>query len=125
METKTALVGADCRVELNSVTTVNLNFAIVINPRNSEINKSFRFNYSVDKTGFFKFGMFGNNRFQRFQHLGNRLMKFRLVWIAFFNGLHYFQKILIFDTHFLLLQIIKHAIIIALSTFCVNSFCKL
>ena len=42
METKSALVGADCAVELNAVTLVYPYLAAVVNPGNPEHYYSFR-----------------------------------------------------------------------------------
>lgn len=38
METETALVGAEGRVELNAIPTVDLELALVVLPRNTELN---------------------------------------------------------------------------------------
>ena len=58
MEPKTALVRTDCRIKLNSETSVYLNVAVVVNPRNSELNEPFRFNKSVDYSGLYNIRSF-------------------------------------------------------------------
>ena len=43
METQTALIGAECGVELYAVAAINLDFAVIVYPGNSEKNLAFRF----------------------------------------------------------------------------------
>ena len=66
METDTALVRTDCRVKLNTVTAINLNVAVVVNPRNSELNKSFGLNHSLNNAPFFESVVLFYNGFERF-----------------------------------------------------------
>ena len=66
METDTALVRTDCRVKLNTVTAVNLNVAVVVNPRNSELYESFGLNHSFNDAPFFQTVVLFYNGFKRF-----------------------------------------------------------
>ena len=52
MQTQAALVRTDCGVELNAVTTVDLYVAVVVNPRNSELDESFRLGDTADDVQF-------------------------------------------------------------------------
>ena len=62
MKSQTALIRTDCAVELNTKAAVNLNIAVIVNPRNSESYNSFRFNQSFNKTCLFVLGMSLYNR---------------------------------------------------------------
>ena len=65
MEAKTALVRSDCGVELYAVTSVNLYFAVVINPRYAEHNNALRLNKTLDNCVLFIFRMFLNDGLER------------------------------------------------------------
>src|SRR5699024_1869398 len=54
MQTQAALVRTDCGVELNAVTTVDLYIAVVVNPRNSELDESLRLGDPADNIEFFQ-----------------------------------------------------------------------
>jgi hypothetical protein len=48
VEPKSSLVRSDSTIELNSKTTVDVFLTVIINPRNSEMNETLRFNNSLD-----------------------------------------------------------------------------
>ena len=65
METQTTLVGANSGVELNSVTTVDLNLAAVVNPGNPEYNEALRLNNALENTVGLYSGISVDQRFKR------------------------------------------------------------
>ena len=82
MEPKTALVRTDCRIKLNSETSVYLNVAVVVNPRNSELNEPFRFNKSVDYSGLYNIRSFFYNRLEAFKYFLYCLKKFFFTLVS-------------------------------------------
>ena len=68
MEAQTALVRADGTVELNSVAKVDMDFALVVNPRNTERDNALRLNETLDKFCFFKLRVLVVNVLDRKQH---------------------------------------------------------
>ena len=54
---KRALVRSDCRVELNAVTSVELDIAIVVDPRNTESKHALRLGHSLDQAFTLELGM--------------------------------------------------------------------
>ena len=75
METDAALVGSDCAVELNAVTLVYMNLAVVVNPRNAEHNGTLGLDKSFEQGALLIFGMSLHNGGQRFENLGSCLVK--------------------------------------------------
>ena len=94
MQTKTALVGTDCAVELNSVTCVDVYLTVIVDPRNTELDLSF----GIDKS--FKESLSAelllvlfDNRSERFKNLLDCLMEFILHRILVDNLLDYFINV--------------------------------
>ena len=83
MEAKAALVGADRGVVLNTETAVHVHFAAVVNPGNTEFNDTLGLNKTLDQCGLFPFGMFVDDKFQRFKDFTDCLQKFRFMGVAF------------------------------------------
>ena len=81
MEAKASLIWANCAIELDSETSVDLDLAISILPRNPELNYTLRFSYSFKNRELLILWIFLYCRFQRFQYLENCLMKDLLMWI--------------------------------------------
>ena len=86
VETKSAFVRTDSRVELNTVTTVYLNLSITVNPRNTEANHAFWLSNASQNIFFDVFWMFFKYRFQSAKELFNSLKEFRFMAVASFYG---------------------------------------
>ncbi len=79
METETSFVGANGAVELYAVSQVGLNFALVVNPCNTESENTVGFNHTFYDFGFLKLGVLVVNLFYRFQHFVYSLKEFLLA----------------------------------------------
>ena len=90
METKSAFIRSDGIVELNPVTAVHMNFAIVINPAELECEDTVRFNDPVDDVGSFKLRIFIVNLFNRFQNFANCLKILNFTRVFFLQVIHDF-----------------------------------
>ena len=94
MKSQTALVRADCGVELNTVCAVNMHLTVIVNPRNTETENSFRLNKSFKKREFSVFFLvcldYGT---KRIKHFADRLKKFRLIAVSLLQKFHYFINI--------------------------------
>ena len=97
MQTQTALVRADCGVELATEAAVYLNLAVVVYPRNTELDHTLRLNDTID----YAVGLVGrilcNNRLQRHQHFADCLQEFRLIAVALYNTVIYLLKICVLE----------------------------
>ena len=100
MKSDTALVWSYSRVELNSETSVYLYLAVVIYPRNTENDLSFRLNYSVDYTCLNKVRPLFYNRNEAFQYLIYCLEEFLFAGISLLNLLINAFKIRIVQSHY-------------------------
>ena len=82
MESQTSLIRSDRTVELYTETVIYLNLPLIIYPRNTELDNSFRNGQSLQQSIFFIcfFIRFDDNA-ERFQYLFYCLMKFRLCGI--------------------------------------------
>ena len=100
MEAQTALVGSDGAVELNAEAAVYSDVALVVNPRNAELDDSFRLDDAFEDAHLDIFGMLFDDRLEGFENLCHCLMKFRLIWIALFDCFHEICEILILKSHF-------------------------
>ena len=99
VKTQAAFVRADCRIKLYAEAAINLNFAAVIHPWNTELYKALRLHDSVDHTFFDQVGALFYDRLKGFQNFLNCLDKLGLIAIAFLNGFHHAGKICIFKCH--------------------------
>ena len=97
MESDTALVRSDSAVELNSVTTVNLNSAVIVDPSNSEHDLTLRLYDSLKNLLLDKLRVYRKCRCDRVKEFIYCLVKFRLVSIPCHNLLHETIKILILN----------------------------
>ena len=86
MQTQTALVGADCGVELNAEAAVYANLALVVNPRNTELKHALRLNDALHDAVLLKLRASLYDRLQAFENFVNRLLKLRLVRVALFDS---------------------------------------
>ena len=57
VEAQAALVGADCRVELNAVTAVDLHLARIVDPRHAEHDDALGLDEALEKGGLLVLGM--------------------------------------------------------------------
>ena len=85
VKSDTALVRTDCRVELYSETTVYLYLAVVVNPRNTENDLSFRLNESVKNACLNEIGSLVDNGLEGLNNLCNSLNEFGLTLITLLN----------------------------------------
>ena len=78
-------VRSDCRVKLATEAAVYLNLAVVVYPRNTELDHTLRLNDTID----YAVGLVGrilcNNRLQRHQHFADCLQEFRLIAVALYT----------------------------------------
>ena len=88
MKSQTAFVRSDCAVHLDTETSVDLNFAFVINPRNSENDYSFRLNHSFKDFAFFVLRILVDEVHQGFYNFFYSLMKFAFTGVLCDNFRH-------------------------------------
>ena len=92
MEAKTALVGADGGIVLDTVAAVDLNIAVVVHPGNTELNHTLRLYKALKKRSLFPFRMLVDDQFERLKDFSDGLKKFRFVSIALLNvGINFLQ----------------------------------
>ena len=104
MQSEAALIGADSRVELHSVTGVYMGIAVVVEPRNTEFDLSFGVyetlkNCVTSELCFIRI----NNGANGIEHFSHRLVEFRLVGIFNSHLFDYFinirHEIFLLDLH--------------------------
>src|SRR6056297_487873 len=96
VKTKTALVRTYCRVHLNAVTTVYMNFSVVVYPRHPKRNKSFWLYHSEkDILTVINF-IFCDIRDYRFGNFLHRLYEF---WFVTVTGPDLIHKLIYFCFH--------------------------
>ena len=94
METKTALVRSDRTVELYTISFIYLNNTVVINPRNTEGDNSFRLNKALQKGNTAVFLLiFVDYYFKRIKNFLYSLMEFRLARVLCYDSLLNFFSI--------------------------------
>ena len=81
MKSETSLVRSDSTVELNSVTTVNLNSACIIDPSNSEHDLTLRLYDSLKNLLLDKLRVYGKCRSNRVKEFINSLEELGLISI--------------------------------------------
>ncbi len=86
MESDSALVGTDRRVELAAVSAVHLDLAFVVDPRDSELDESFGLDDSLDYAGVDIIWSCFDDFLDRSQDFFDRLVEFRLAGISFFDS---------------------------------------
>jgi len=82
METQTTLVWSDHGTVLNTITAIDLHFAIVVYPRHTELNDTFRLNQTFKQFFVRIFWILFNERPQTFHYFCDCLMKFRLMRVT-------------------------------------------
>ena len=85
METQTAFVGADRGVVLDTEAAVDMGNAVVIHPGNTEFYHTLRLDKALEQAGLLPFGMFVDDKLQRFKNLANSLEKLRLMGVTLFD----------------------------------------
>ena len=95
METKTALVRADCRVELYPVTAVYLHLACVIDPCHTEADETLGVSHTAEDIVRLNFGALLDNLFKGAENLLNRLNKLRLLAVTCFDACDYICNVFI------------------------------
>ena len=96
VKSDTALVRSDCRVELNSETSVYLSLAVVVYPGYTEHNLSFRLNDSLKYACVNEILSFFNYGLKALENFCYCLNEFGLACISFLNCFEQVDKILIF-----------------------------
>src|SRR5439155_9962611 len=86
MKTQSPFVRAKRAIPLHAKATVHLDLSFVVDPRNAKLNHSFRFHQTLKNSGVAAFLAALDDRPDGFQHFSDRLKKFRLVRITFFNN---------------------------------------
>ena len=86
MEPQAALIGADRGVVLDAETAVDLDVALVVHPRDAELNEPLGLDDPVDDARLYKVGTLGHDRLKRFEDLPDRLQKLRFVRVALAYG---------------------------------------
>ena len=87
VEAQAALVGADGAVELNAIATVDLNFAVVIDPRHAELDDALGLDDALKNRSFLVLGMSIDDRLQGGQNLGCSLDEQRLIRVLLLHVL--------------------------------------
>ena len=82
MEAQTALVGAYRGVILHSEAAVDAGHALIVHPRNAELNNALRLDEALDKPGLFPFGVLVDNKLKRLENLAHGLKKLRFMCVA-------------------------------------------
>jgi hypothetical protein len=81
MESESTFVGANGIIELNPEPPVDLNFALIVYPRDSEYNCPVSLDDSLVYLSFHEFRVLLHRGLKGFQYFLYRLMKFRLIRI--------------------------------------------
>ncbi len=86
MESQTALVRSDCTVKLYPKSLVDLNLSVIIYPRYTEFDLSFRLYKSLKKSFFAEFFFIClDHNTKRFKYFFYCLMKLRFAWVFLYN----------------------------------------
>src|SRR5947207_14635392 len=83
MKTQSAFVGTKRAIHLHTKTTVYLDLSFVVDPWDSELNHSLRFDETLQNSGVSEFLATVDDWPDRLQHFGDRLEKLRLVRVTF------------------------------------------
>lgn len=86
VETKAALVGTDCGVELNAEAAVDVELTLIVVPGNTKLNKTLWLDKCFNYTAFFVFGFGFNQGLETFQNFLYGLKKLRLMGIPLFDA---------------------------------------
>lgn len=95
METDAAFVGTNGGVELDTEAAVDLDFAVVIDPRDAEDDLSFGLDDALEDAGFDEVGAGIGDGVEGLKDLGDSLDEFRLVAIALFDVFQYFDEMFV------------------------------
>ena len=100
VQTQTALVGADCGVELYTEAAVNLNLALIVNPRYTEHEHALRLYDALHDAVLLELRTSFNNRLKALQNLVYSLLELRLIRVALLYGFVHALQIRIGKCHF-------------------------
>ena len=89
MEAQSALVGADGAVHLDAESTVDLNVALVVEPRHAEHDDALGLDNSFEQTRRLILGVFRKDQPERVEHFCYRLVEFGLGGILRFHTDHH------------------------------------
>ena len=81
VETEAAFVRSDCAVHLDAETTVDLDFALVVNPRNTEHDYALRLYHALEDFALLVLGVFVDVVHERFYNLLDSLVELGLTGI--------------------------------------------
>ena len=99
MQTQTALIRADGGIELHAETAVDLHPSAVVHPAHAELDKTLRFDDTLDHTGGLQVGTLFDDRLDGLEHFTNRLQKLSLTRVPLFNGLVDRGNVLVAERH--------------------------
>ena len=99
MQPQSALVGADCRVELDAETAVDLHLAVIVHPADTEGNKALRLDDTLKHACVDQILPLFGDRLQGFQYFIDGLQKFLFARVAHRDGFVYALQILIRNGH--------------------------
>ena len=107
VETKSALVGTDSAVKLNTEAAVDLHIAVVINPRNTELDNSFGLDDTLHNAGGYVVGSLHEDGLDRGEDLLNGLVELGLAGVTLYNSFVKLVKILKLEHSILLLNSLR------------------
>ncbi|MNZ82402.1 hypothetical protein D3C78_1010990 [compost metagenome] len=87
VETQAALVGADGTAHLDAVAAVDLNLALVIDPRHAEQHRALGFDHALENAGLQVVWVGFEERPKAAQHFFHRLVEFGLGRVALLQAL--------------------------------------
>ena len=93
MEPESALIWADCAVELHPEAAVYIYLASIIRPGDTELYNSFRLNHSFKQSHLLIFGMLIYHDLEGFKNLLDGLDEFRLMRVARLDFVEHFLHI--------------------------------
>ena len=83
MEAQPTLVRADGTIEFDTVTAIDLNIALVVNPWHAEYDDAFGFDDAFENPGTLVLGVLVDARLKGFEHFPDRLLELRLMGVGF------------------------------------------
>ena len=86
METQAALVRANGTAHLDTITAVDLDLALIVDPRHAEQDRALRLDHTLKNTGLQVVRIGLQEGPEAAQYLFHRLMEFRLGWVTFFQA---------------------------------------
>ena len=100
VESETALVRTDRGVELDAEAAVDLDFALVVDPGDSELDEALRLDYTVEDACLDEVGTLVGDRFEGLEDFAYSLLEFGLVRVSLADGLIDRGKVFVLEIHF-------------------------